>query len=137
MIKNFLLLSAAIVLLSCCKKERSDTIPPVIGNIILNGVEIDPEADAGDTLFAYVKVADNELLRSAKVEIHGGGGHTHRVTATFDYLNIIPLSGALEEINLAIPIPADTEVGEYHFTVQAIDAAGNESELRVTDFHIH
>lgn len=131
----FLLL--AFVAFSCGKKEKDDTSPPIVGTVTLNGSHQLLEHHAGDTLNAYIKIADNELLKSAKVEIHGGGGHTHRVTSEFDYLNIIPLSLQVEEINIKIPVPADTEAGEYHFTVQAIDAAGNESEMKVLELDIH
>lgn len=131
-----------VFLLSCGKdddKDPQDTTAPTIVSVLLEGSSEEVVLEGGETLDAEILITDNEALHSAKVEIHhAGDGHSHRKLAEveFEYMEIIALDGVSEQVELQIPVPMEAEHGEYHFTVQAIDAAGNESGLFVAEFEI-
>ncbi len=141
-----LFISSVLIVLSLalvsCKKDddnkKKDTTAPVIEKVLINGktdndhIHLHP----GDGLELEIHFWDNEELKSAKVEIHhAGDGHSHRMNAVpFAYNSILELSGKQAHEHLDIHIPDNAADGEYHLTIQVIDASGNESVLYFAEF---
>jgi len=139
-----LILVFVIAGFTSCKKDddnkKKDTTAPVIEKVLINGktdsdhIHLHP----GDELELEIHFSDDEELKSAKVEIHhAGDGHSHRMNAVpFAYNSILELSGKQAHEHLDIHIPDNAADGEYHLTVQAIDASGNESVLYFAELEV-
>ena len=143
-ISRFFILIIAITALASCKKDddnkKKDTAAPVIDKVLINGkADMDHlHMHPGDEIELEIHFSDNEELKSAKIEIHhAGDGHSHRTQAApFSYSTILELSGKQAHKHLDIHIPENATDGDYHLTIQAIDASGNESTLYFAEFEV-
>ncbi len=96
----------------------------------------------GDELGFDVIFQDNEALTQYKVDIHNnfdchghGGGVAPKVTVpnvanqTVDWtvLDINNISGTSAPVNQTFNVPVNVTAGNYHFHIQVIDEAGNDS----------
>lgn len=139
-----ILLIVTITSLISCKKDddakKKDTTAPVIEKVLINGKAADHHVHLhpGDEFELEIHLSDNEELKSSKIEIHhAGDGHSHRMYASpFEYATILELSGKQAHEHLDIKVPDDAADGEYHLTIQAIDASGNESALYFTELEV-
>lgn len=131
------LLFAAAIFFSACSKEEVDNQKPVI--------EIEEPLDhahfhPGDIIHFDAEFSDNVALSQFKIDIHYGGDHGHKNSATtlkWSYEYIGELSGRNKHIHMDIPVPAHAQAGEYHFLVYCTDKAGNEAfvalEIEIED----
>jgi hypothetical protein len=155
--KNYLAYGLSILLgtamISCSSDDDAprDSVAPIItlnepfeDEIIAPGGEVHFDAD----------FTDNEALQSYKIDIHyAGDGHSHRPITfdedhdhgeewAFEITGMISGTSANAHMHIDVPtmIEHDGEMhpikkGAYHFSVFALDAAGNQS-LVVRDIFI-
>lgn len=124
-------------MLSCGKE---DTTPPTwefhyfipeakSGNIC---GEIEEEVfyvKGGETFEFEATFRDNEELSQYKIDIHQNFDcHGHNKTSDWSVLEVIDLSGTEELINKQLLVPENVTAGKYHFSIQLLDAAGNQAE---------
>lgn len=126
---------------ACGSDEDGDTTAPVINLIAPAEGTI---LKIGSEIHFDMEVADNEMLRSYKVEIHNafdghGHGHDHNhakaaeaiETKPFSFQKDWDLSGKKDAKihHHEIAIPADATPGKYHLMVYCTDLSGNESHV--------
>jgi hypothetical protein len=73
---------------------------------------------------------DNEALSQYKVDIHHNfdcHGHARSETEDWSVFEVVDLSGTEQRVSRTLDVPENVTAGAYHFHVQVIDAAGNES----------
>jgi hypothetical protein len=136
---NFLLvLLFAMLLIVSCGKE--DTVPPTWAfNTFI------PEAQSGEVcgqeepevffvkggdIFEFEALfSDDQELSQYKIDIHQNFDcHGHSKTSDWSVLEVIDLSGTEELVNKQLVIPENVTAGNYHFSIQLLDAAGNQAE---------
>ncbi|MEM9983961.1 MAG: DUF4625 domain-containing protein [Bacteroidota bacterium] len=79
--------------------------------------------------FEYV-FRDNEGLSQYKIDIHHNfdcHGHARSVSEDWTVLEVVDLSGLEQRVSRTFTVPDNVTAGAYHFHVQVIDLAGNES----------
>ena len=85
---------------------------------------------SGQTLtFEYI-FRDNDALSQYKVDIHNNfdcHGHARSQTEDWTVLDVVDIDGTEQRISRSLTVPDDVTAGAYHFHVQVIDVAGNES----------
>lgn len=136
-----------IAALASCKKD-SDTTPPTISTVTINGVNNSEHSlNSGGSFTLRVIVNDNEELNQLKIDIHSADdGHGHEFTGVgnrgsdWEVFEIVNLSGKSMEITRSYAIPADQQ-GGWHLILKAIDKEGNEApelliELDITSAFI-
>ena len=120
---------------SCDKENDGDTTPPIIELI-------DPKEgsvltfDGEHGIHFEMKLSDNDMLASYKVEIHSNfNNHSHdlRTVATeaFFYNKTWDVSG-LRNTSIhhhEIVVPLSTTPGKYHLLVHCTDVSGNQSNI--------
>ncbi|MEL7341302.1 MAG: DUF4625 domain-containing protein [Bacteroidota bacterium] len=136
----FLSLSLFLISFSACKREVDLEAPSM--EILLfdpaprSGIICGSEADevfflaSGQPLEFEVIFRDNEALSQYKVDIHNNfdcHGHARTETEDWTVLEVKDISGTEQRIRESLTVPDDVTAGSYHFHVQVIDAAGNES----------
>ncbi len=118
-----------------CNKDNDTEIPLIE---LLSPAD-DDHFHPGETIHLDAEVSDNIGLQQVKIDIHSAGGHSHKSSVLngieWHWDTIMDISGRNRHIHLDIPIPANAEHGEYHFTIYALDKAGNEAFISV-DIHI-
>jgi hypothetical protein len=137
--KNSILKLATIIIISIfasCSSDDKDTVKPTIQ--IISPIN-DSDFEIGDNINILFTLADNEALKSYKIDIHENDGHNHGPRAAaatpFSYQLVENISGKTFNKSVVVTIPANTELTEYHLGIFAIDAAGNEEKTFV-DFHV-
>lgn len=132
---GLLAFAAIAVFVSSCTQDDEDEEAPVI-SIIAPGDHGDYEA--GDMLQYRISFSDNEDLSEYHIDIHVAGGHDHgkRDEIEWDHEEVGQLSGVSQTIEGQIEIPSNAAHGEYHFNVECTDAAGNEANFALVEFHI-
>ena len=130
---SILCLMAVCSFLAIACEDESDTTKPVIDLI---------EPAEGDTLHIgedvhfEMKLSDNEMLKSYKVDIHDNfTPHTHAAsddtdteTEPFTYNHTWEVTGKNQLIHHHdIIISENATPGAYHLVVYCTDAAGNEA----------
>ncbi len=154
-IKNIFVLSIlSVVGFSSCTTgdDGIDTEKPVV---ILNAPAEGARLEAGKDIHFDMELSDNEALGSYKVDIHGnfdghehgGENHTHSIVVLHDdhdhdhdqenelrtpfkYQHVWDDIFGQRNAHVhhhEIVIPADAKRGSYHFMVQVLDKAGNQS----------
>src|SRR5690606_1278095 len=133
--KPLIVLIALASLAFGCKKE--DTEKPKIN---LEAPTNETVFKQGDSFTITGTISDNENLSQYKIDVHIGDGHNHgkmaSVLAEFDFEEIKDISGTSYNLNVAVNIPEDAEVGEYHIIVDATDEAGNQAVTVEIDFDL-
>lgn len=151
-LKLALLTFSFLFILTSCGKDNDNTPPSVTvvnstpdqtevevcGELEENGYEV----FSGDTLYLELLIEDNEQLSEMKLDIHNnfdchghGGGQAPgfdppavaNQTADWTILDIRDLEGSSQQPIVGLPVPANVTAGTYHFGIQVLDAAGNES----------
>lgn len=130
-------IAVASFTLSCSNDDNKDTTKPVIELI---------EPANGDTLFIghevhlEVDLYDNVKLKSFKVEIHSNfssHGHTKSINTDAEWSfnkswNITGLKNtSIHNHEIEVPTTINGSPiakGKYHFSIQVLDEAGNESK---------
>ncbi len=142
-----------------CANENIDLIPPSIEILSYNPMPVDDDIcssqepvvfqliGGGELSFDAV-FSDNEALTQYKIDIHNnfdchghGGGVAPSVTIptvdnqTLDWtvLDIHDISGQSASVFKTLDVPQNVTAGNYHFHLQVIDEAGNDSPF--TNFH--
>lgn len=155
-VKNIFVLSIlSIVGFSSCTTgdDGIDTEKPVV---ILNAPIEGARLEAGKDIHFDMELSDNEALGSYKVDIHGsfdghehgGDNHAHSIAVlhddhddhdhdeenearkAFKYQHVWDDIFGLRNAHVhhhEIVIPADAKRGSYHFMVQVLDKAGNQT----------
>lgn len=129
-------LSAALLLGTwACNNddENVDTTAPEI-----KMEEMPTTVQAGQELHLHLNITDNEALSEARVSIHNNfDGHSHgRLMAAFSFDEVYALEGKNQDLEADIAIPAETISGNYHLSIMALDAQGNEAEAIFHEFEI-
>lgn len=73
---------------------------------------------------------DNEALSQYKIDIHHNfdcHGHARSETEDWSIFEVVDLSGTEQRVSRTLPVPENVTAGAYHFHVQVINEAGNES----------
>lgn len=135
---KFLVFTLVVFSLASCGKEdtsapewnfNSFTPMPMQGNIC---GQPEPEVFyvmGGDTLEFVATFTDNEALSQYKIDIHENFDcHGHGKTSDWNVLEVINLTGTTQQITKRIPVPENITAGTYHFSIQLLDAAGNQAE---------
>ncbi len=96
----------------------------------------------GEVLTFDIVFTDDVALSQFKVDIHNnfdchghGGGSApniavpsvNNVTTDWTVLDIGNLSGQSEQVRNTLEVPSNVTAGNYHFHIQAVDEAGNDS----------
>jgi hypothetical protein len=82
----------------------------------------------GETFEFTATFTDNEALSQYKIDIHENFDcHGHGKTSDWSVLQLIDLSGKEEFISKSILVPENVTAGKYHFSIQLVDAAGNQA----------
>jgi hypothetical protein len=89
-----------------------------------------------DPFEIVLKVSDNEALGELKIDIHPNydcHGHARLSDNTEDWsvLDIRALEGSEQEVSIILQAPANPTAGTYHFSIQAVDAKGNDNPNQV------
>lgn len=80
---------------------------------------------------------DNQALSQYKIDIHQNFDcHVHERTTPWQLLKIVDVEGKSAEVTESFTIPSDASVGNYHFLVLCLDAAGNEADFVEYDIKI-
>lgn len=148
-----------IILTTSCNPADIDLTPPTIEEISYSPAPItddicgseDPNVfllKGGESLECMLLFKDNEALTQYKIDIHNnfdchghGGGSAPNVIApgvdnqTTDWtvLDIQNISGVSEQAEIVLNVPENVTAGNYHFHIQVIDEAGNDSPF--TNFY--
>ena len=90
---------------------------------------------SGQTFDFTFRLSDDQDLSQYKIDIHNNfdcHGHA-RLSETTDwyFVEIVDVSGSDQTINRQIQVPADVTAGNYHFSLQATDVAGNSAESAI------
>ena len=73
---------------------------------------------------------DNQALSQYKIDVHDNFDcHVHERSAPWKILKIVDLEGKSVEVSESFTVPEDASVGNYHFLVLCLDAAGNEADF--------
>lgn len=140
---NFIFVFAVVTaLFSCSSDDNSgtDTQKPTIVIVEPADGEV---LHAGEEIHVDIDFLDNVALASYKIDIHfAGDGHSHEKSMEdhikWAYETNGLLSGKEDSVHLHIPVPENTEEGEYHFGVYATDKAGNQNVVWIEiDIHSH
>lgn len=134
----FLLL--ALLIQSCTEPDTTEpviqvlsTVPAPTSGLVCGQMEdLVVFIGSDDTLEIELKISDDTELSQYKLDLHNNFDcHGHgKLEETTDWyvLNIVDLLGAEQIVNIEIPVPSDVTSGNYHFSVQATDASGNNAE---------
>ena len=121
-----------------CKKDTPDTQAPTITAVtepVMNETLL-----SGSELHVELTVTDNEELSQLKIDIHSAeDGHSHGkvdLSAYWETVVLVDLSGATASVHERIDIPADAASGTYHVILTAVDKSGNQSAITERDIFI-
>jgi hypothetical protein len=135
-IKLLVLLLLITSLFSCGKEDttppewqfQSYTPSPIPGEIC---GELQSEVFyvlGGEALQFTAIFTDNEALSQYKIDIHENFDcHGHGKTSDWSVLQLIDLYGKEEFVSKSIIVPENVTAGKYHFSIQLVDAAGNQA----------
>ncbi len=129
--------------------EALSYIPEPIEDEICGGQEpVVFRLTGGDQLIFDLLFTDDEALTQYKVDIHnnfdchghGGGSAPNFVVPNVDnqtldwtVLDIKDISGTSAQVERSLEVPENVTAGNYHFHIQVLDEAGNDSPL--TNFY--
>lgn len=149
----FQLIIVLSVLIYGCGGENVDVTAPTIEEVQYTPMPIESEICGsqdpkvfpligGQELVYNLIFNDNEALTQYKVDIHNnfdchghGGGSAPKVvvpnvnsqTTDWTVLDITSISGRSAEVTNSLTVPENVTAGNYHFHIQVIDEAGNDS----------
>ncbi|MCG8328651.1 MAG: DUF4625 domain-containing protein [Chitinophagales bacterium] len=150
---SLLALASLVFVLIACEKDGVDVTPPTMDITTFVPTPVAAEIcgaeepivfhlTGGDQLFFDVIFNDDNALSQYKVDIHNnfdchghGGGSAPSVvvpnvenqTTDWTVLDIKELSGVSSPVNRTLDVPENVTAGNYHFHIQVIDEAGNDS----------
>lgn len=151
---SFLFAMAAVVIsISSCGNDDVDVTPPTIDDLVSSPAPQEAEIcggvepvvfllTGGDDLSFDVVFNDNDALAQYKIDIHNnfdchghGGGVAPKVvvpsidnqTTDWTVLDIHNLSGKSAMVSETLKVPENVTAGNYHYHIQVIDEAGNDS----------
>lgn len=133
-----LLMVVGIVTLNACSDDDDDTddTPPTISNFEL-GYDNSEEVQQGGELHLEFEAADNEELGRYEIHIHS---EEKSSLTEWEYENTWTFEPGLKNTQVhhhEIDVPQDADLGDYHFHLMLVDAAGNsttkETELEVIE----
>ena len=147
--KSFLSLFAALITASAigliaCINEDKDMTPPDISGADSGASPTNCQVyRPGNVIPFYCLFTDDTELGSFNIEIHGNFDHHSHSTSSveceeegheehvdpqnpwvFNQSYNIPEGQRKFEVRLDIPIPADIDLGDYHFMLRVTDRAG-------------
>lgn len=84
---------------------------------------------AGETFDFFARFEDNIALSQYKIDIHHNFDcHGHRSgLPAWSVLEVEDLVGNIEERQISLSVPSNVGAGDYHFSIQLLDASGNEA----------
>lgn len=138
----YIVIMGLALIFASCGSDEGDTTPPQINLIApAEGAEL----VAGANLELVMDLADDEMLKSYKIEIHNNfNGHNHGGDYDHDHAKslksaeeatepfAIQKTWSLSEKNVKVNhseilIPEDATPGKYHLMIYCIDTSGNEA----------
>lgn len=135
-----LVLALSAFTISCIDDNDQDTAKPVI---VLHEPADDDTLFVGHEVHFDAELSDDVMLKSYKVDIHSNfDGHSHAKStgnsAAWTYSKAWDLTGIrntdLHHHEIEVPDSINgvpIAKGYYHFSVQVLDEAGNESKVFV------
>jgi copper(I)-binding protein len=142
-LKWSVLILTALSLFSCKDDKKTENPSPAADQtkpvVTITFPTNDGKLPAGATFTILGAVTDNQDLSQVKITMHNAfDGHTHRTAEadTFRLDTVINVSGVAANLNKAIKLPADAASGPYHIMIQALDKAGNRSEMVELDVEV-
>jgi len=135
--KKLILFGALFALsFTACKKEDTpDITKPVITVMQPAADHMDVSLGANFTIQA--NITDDVELSQWKMDIHSADGHTHRITAgEWEMTETGTASGKTYSFSKTVTVPMDAELGDYHFTIEATDKAGNAAVPVIIELHL-
>lgn len=145
-----------IVILYSCNTDVDDVKP----ELRLTDFSIQPKTEeicgslennvfnviSGDLLYLTATFSDNEALSQYKIDIHNNfdcHGHsgsafpsvvvpiTNTKTIDWSYLEVFDIEGTEAVKRIELKVPQNVTAGNYHFSFQLIDKAGNDAENNI------
>lgn len=134
--KSFLFVALLAVSFTACKKEEApDLTKPVI--LVTQPAVDHMDIVAGETFTINATITDDVELSQWKLDIHSADGHTHRIMAgEWEMTETGTATGKSYAFSKTITVPNDAELGEYHFTLDATDKAGNAAIPVIIELHL-
>lgn len=140
--KVFLFISAGILLLSACKKDKKEEVDNQKPSITVNKPSTNALAKSGSDFEIDIQFHDNMNLSQYKLEIHPNfDGHTHgktenESTAPWEWDTIVNISGKEHQAKFKIKVPMNVQAGNYHFMAMCTDQNGFEAPFKVIDIKV-
>ncbi len=155
--RKILFLFIVALIVASCKSNDTDVNYPIIDDA--NFLPADcSEYQPGGVIKVHFLCTDDTELGSYNIEIHsnfdhhthgtsdvecdehhqaGGADHDHESLTGWVYNQDVKIPAGLKSnvVDVDIAIPADAEVGEYHFVVRLTDSAGWQT-LKAVPIHI-
>jgi len=135
--KKLILFGALFALsFTACKKEDTpDITKPVIA--VTQPAVDSMEISLGADFTIQATLTDDVDLSQWKMDIHSADGHSHRITAgAWEMTETGTATGKSYLFSKTVTVPADAELGEYHFTIEATDKAGNAAVPAIIELHL-
>lgn len=147
------ILAGTLTLLWSCDPAVVDVTPPSVrllehqpasASAMICGQQEDTvfQLKGGDTLYFRIEFDDDVALSEYKVDIHhnfdchghGGGAAPgfspptqEGLTQDWSVLETYPLQGSKDQVERWLVVPESVTAGNYHYHIQVLDEAGNDS----------
>jgi hypothetical protein len=148
---TFLFVLILAVMQACKKQQPDDQFPPEI-SLLSIAPAITSDSVCGtisqdviplaynETMTLNILFTDDVELSQAKFDIHHNfdcHGHKSQKSGTvWNILEIKPLQGKLQELEISFTPPENAVTGNYHFGIMAVDAQGRLSQPVYFDLKI-
>ena len=133
--KSVLFLGLLAITFTACKKEDPDMVKPVI--TVNQPASDQMDVRLGENFSIQATITDDVELSQWKINIHSADGHTHRIMAgEWELTETGVASGKSYSFSKTVTVPNDAELGEYHYTVEATDKAGNAAVPVIIELHL-
>ena len=150
---SLLAFTTLVCVLTACEKDEVDVTPPTMDITTFVPTPVAAEicgaeeavvflVTGGDQLSFDAIFSDDNALSQYKIDIHhnfdchghGGGSapsvvvpNVENQTTDWTVLDIRELSGVSSSVNRKLDVPENVTAGNYHFHIQVLDEAGNDS----------
>jgi hypothetical protein len=134
--KSILFVAILALGFTACKKEETpDLTKPVIS--VTQPAADHMDLTQGATFTIQATLTDDVALSQWKFDIHSADGHTHRIMAGEWELTETGAAADKSYIfSKTLTVPADALLGDYHFTLEATDKAGNAAVPVILELHV-
>ncbi len=125
----------ALVFTACKKEDAPDLTKPVIS--VTQPAADHMDVNLGEEFTILATITDDVALSQWKIDIHSADGHTHRImSGEWEMTETGTATGKSYAFSKTLTVPNDAELGEYHFTIEATDKAGNAAVPVIIELHL-